>query len=542
MKDKEFNLLDEPWIRVIDKNCSIHEISLIEVFRQAHRYKDLCGELPTQDFAMMRLLLAVLHTVFSRYDGKGKAAPLDDAEHALGRWKELWQSGGFPAEAITEYLETQRERFYLFHPERPFYQCERAKIGTEYYAAKLNGNLSESSNKPRLFTNISGKAKEEMDFSEAARWLLYVNAYDDTSAKPSGESKKQGIKLPSAGAGWLGKLGIVFVRGDNLFETLMLNLIMVNEKEELFGKECPVWEREEVAQGERTKIQWPNNLSELYTLQSRRIYLKREGQRVTGYYLLGGDFFDKENAFIEPMTVWKNPDRKKINDYVPRRHDFSKQFWRECPAVLLNDKEDRQPGIISWMKYLEEEGMVENPCMDVRIVSVQYGDKDFFVTNVFSDSLQMHVSLMADMNFEWREMVLNSIEFCDNVSKKVWLLARDINLASGGSNSTKESKGTAAFFAENVKADYYNRMDRPFRKWLYEINPEMDNAEEEKVKWERECVHIARQLGNELMRQADTAAIFGRTKAGSDDRKSETYSAAGAMNWFLIGLNTIEKS
>lgn len=345
MKDKEFNLLDEPWIRVIDKNCSIHEISLIEVFGQAHRYKDLCGELPTQDFAMMRLLLAVLHAVFSRYDGKGKAAPLDDAEHALGRWKELWQSGGFPAEAITEYLETQRERFYLFHPERPFYQCERAKIGTEYYAAKLNGNLSESSNKPRLFTNISGKAKEEMDFSEAARWLLYVNAYDDTSAKPSGESKKQGIKLPSAGAGWLGKLGIVFVRGDNLFETLMLNLIMVNEREELFGKECPVWEREEVAQGERTKIQWPNNLSELYTLQSRRIYLKRKGQRVTGYYLLGGDFFDKENAFIEPMTVWKNPDRKKINDYVPRRHDFSKQFWRECPAVLLNDKEDRQPGI-----------------------------------------------------------------------------------------------------------------------------------------------------------------------------------------------------
>ncbi len=242
------------------------------------------------------------------------------------------------------------------------------------------------------------------------------------------------------------------------------------------------------------------------------------------------------------MTVWKNPDRKKMNDYVPRRHDFSKQFWRECPAAFLNDNEGRQPGIISWMKYLEEEGMVENPCVDVRIVCVQYGDKDFFVSNVFSDSLQMHVSLMADMNFEWREMVLNSIEFCDNVSKKVWLLAKDINLASGGSNSTKESKGTAAFFAESVKADYYNRMDRPFRKWLYEINPEMDNAEEEKVKWERECVHMARRLGNELMRQVDTAAIFGRTKAGSDDRKSETYSAASAMNWFLIGLNTIENS
>ena len=177
----------------------------------------------------------------------------------------------------------QRENFYLFHPERPFYQCEHAKAGTEYSAAKLNGNLSESNNKRRLFAELGGKAKEEMTFSEAARWLLYVNAYDDTSAKPSGESKERGIKLPSPGAGWLGKMGIVFVAGNNLFETLMLNLMMINEREELFGKEMPIWEREKIPDGERTKIPLPDNLSELYTLQSRRLYLKREGQKVTGY-------------------------------------------------------------------------------------------------------------------------------------------------------------------------------------------------------------------------------------------------------------------
>ena len=65
MNDKDFNLLDEPWIRVIDKDCGIHEVSLIGLFERAHVYRDLCGELPTQDFAVLRLLLAVLHTVFS---------------------------------------------------------------------------------------------------------------------------------------------------------------------------------------------------------------------------------------------------------------------------------------------------------------------------------------------------------------------------------------------------------------------------------------------------------------------------------------------
>ena len=54
MSDKEFNLLDERWIRVIDRNCKVVEVSLMEVFRDAHLYQDLCGELSTQDFAVMR--------------------------------------------------------------------------------------------------------------------------------------------------------------------------------------------------------------------------------------------------------------------------------------------------------------------------------------------------------------------------------------------------------------------------------------------------------------------------------------------------------
>lgn len=551
MNDREFNLLDEPWIRVIDKECSIHEVSLIDVFKHAHTYKDLCGELPTQDFAMLRLLLAVLHTVFSRYDVNGNGLPLDSPDDALDRWAELWKNKKFPAEVIEKYLESQRENFYLFHPERPFYQCGHAKAGTEYSASKLNGNLSESSNKIRLFSEISGPAKEGMSFSEAARWLLYVNAYDDTSAKPSRESKERGMKLPSTGVGWLGKLGIIFAAGDNLFETLMLNMVILTANGEVSEEETPIWERKEIPDGERTKIRCPENLSELYTLQSRRLYLKRKGQSVTGYFLLGGDFFDRENAFIEPMTVWKNPDSKKTNTYTPRRHDSSKQFWRECPAAILNDKENR-PGIISWIRQLENEKLIQNPCLYFRIVSVQYGDKDFFVTNVFSDSLQMYASLVSDMGVVWRAMVLDSIDFCDTVSKKVWSLAKDVNLASGGSSSTKESRGSSEIFAEKVKADFYNRIDGPFRRWLSTLNPEMgtesgtdmdreaDIVQEKRDGWRKECVGIARQLGDEIIRQTDAAAIFGRTKPGSEDKKSKTFSAAAAMNRFLIGLSTAE--
>ena len=60
----EFNLLDEPWIRVRTRDCRIKEVSLKDVFIHAHEYEDLAGETAAQDVAMLRLLLAVLHCTF----------------------------------------------------------------------------------------------------------------------------------------------------------------------------------------------------------------------------------------------------------------------------------------------------------------------------------------------------------------------------------------------------------------------------------------------------------------------------------------------
>ena len=64
MEEKEFNLLDEPWICVIDSQCNVKELSMLELFEHAHEYVDFSGETTAQDIAVLRLLLAILHTVF----------------------------------------------------------------------------------------------------------------------------------------------------------------------------------------------------------------------------------------------------------------------------------------------------------------------------------------------------------------------------------------------------------------------------------------------------------------------------------------------
>ena len=105
MKEIEFDLLTEPWIRVRLKDNTVQEVSLTEALVSAQDYVDLAGEMPTQDAAVLRLLLAVLFTVFSRVNVKGEPEHLEKRGQALRRWSELWQLGHFPAEPIRDYLE-----------------------------------------------------------------------------------------------------------------------------------------------------------------------------------------------------------------------------------------------------------------------------------------------------------------------------------------------------------------------------------------------------------------------------------------------------
>ena len=146
MKEIEFDLLTEPWIRVRLKDNTVQEVSLTEALVSAQDYVDLAGEMPTQDAAVLRLLLAVLFTVFSRVNVKGEPEPLEKRGQTLRRWSELWQLGHFPAEPIRDYLEQWKDRFWLFHPTHPFWQVPEARIGTEYGAAKLNGGSRYSWN------------------------------------------------------------------------------------------------------------------------------------------------------------------------------------------------------------------------------------------------------------------------------------------------------------------------------------------------------------------------------------------------------------
>lgn len=542
MKDIEFNLLDEKWILVRKSDCTVDELSLTDALLKSHEYVELAGELPTQNVSILRLMLAVLHTVFSRYSPQGEPSPLYDSDDAAERWKELWNAGRLPEKPIKEYLASVHDRFWLFHPERPFYQTEAAKIGTEYTASKLNGAVSESGNKIRLFCGCTGVQKSELSYSEAARWLLYVNNYDDTSSKPKGKN------LPSPGAGWLGKLGLITIRGNNLFETLVYNLILLNHKRnfsEVWGPECPAWEPDVPNTAERAEIPMPDNLSELYTLQSRRLWLNRDdNEKVIGYNLLGGDFFEKVDAFIEPMTVWSKVkgNERAGEKFQPRRHDSSVQMWREFSYAFETAAGSHIPGVVLWTKYIKQMLPESRKLISFSIASVQYGDKDFFVNDVFSDSLTFHTDLLTEIGEHWRAKITDEIKKCDESAAALRFLAKDIELAAGSAEDTVLKRAVV----ERAREQYYYEIDLPFRNWLERIDPnwEIVSEQEEQAlrEWHETAKRIALRIGQELVESAGTAAIVGRTieiEKKKGNKITVHYSAPDAYRYFKVKLNEI---
>lgn len=538
MKEIEFNLLEEPWIRVLRRDCTVQEVSLTQALLQAQEYKDLAGELPTQDVAVLRLLLAVLHAVFGRVDAQGNPVAITNTTTAVRQWKSLWQLGRLPERPIREYLDKWHDRFWLFHPQRPFWQVPEAAIGTEYSSAKLNGELSESGNKLRLFPSYAGIGKAELSYAQAARWLLYLNGFDDTSSKPKAKGR------PSPGAGWLGKLGLIQAVGKNLFETLLLNLTLLRDGESMWGAEKPCWELDAPRSAERTEISLPDNPAELLTLQSRRLLLHRENDVVMGYSLLGGDFFERTGAFCEQMTVWRPVQEKKNAPVVfaPKRHDPARQFWREFPTVFDEQPNaslpTHTPGIVRWVKLLQRPSqrcLNNKMLVGFRIAAVGYGDKDFFVTDTFSDMLSFHVSLLDELGRKWRTYITKEIGCLERLADVVGNLAKDLAMAAGSHADAPQS----------AKEQFYFQIDQPFRRWLLAIDPEWeeDETEESLDAWEGQARQIVRALGRQLVDAAGPAAFAGRSvKLEKKDKKAvqEIYCAAPkAYNRFLYEVNKI---
>ena len=504
-----FLLTDEKWIRVMRPDGEVDTCSLREVLLRAQEYRCLAGESPTQDFAMLRFLLAVLYAALFR-------EPFDNPDDALLAWLALWNEKHFPAE-VDAYLDRWKDRFWLFDDKRPFMQVPYGKDGLTMEnaaeltvlekpgkpslsgvqrASKLNGTIFESANKEKLFNAINGAEKDSLSLPEAARWLLHVIGFDDGGIKHYYKQHSEMNRADEAAkcsVSWLGSISPVYAEGDTLFETLMLNLVLLKDGDAspsgLWPRQVPSWEYEDLHLVEAMGTPPPDNPAELCSFLSRRILLIRKEDRVLGFVRYVGEAFSKEAAGTEQWTLWSVPKKQKngpAGQPVPRSGRLKAQMWRELNAMLsAAGREGYQPGVIRWVGLLSgltDSPLGNRPCRFHYVKALYEVAQSSNMTEILDDSVTFSNGLLTWVGRGWVATVTAELERCNHMAWQLGRLAQDILGAEGGQVRDNKGKMTplAQACSDSAQEQFFHEMDGAVRLWLQDIPVEGDSETNER--------------------------------------------------------------
>lgn len=525
-----FNLLDEPWIQVRLLDGEILEVSIIDAFRRAREVKEIVGEVPTQTFAMTRLLLAILYRA------------LEDEIDSQTDWRKLWQDG-IPLNQIEDYLEEYRARFDLLDAKAPFFQV--ADLHTAKNEFKTPDALvSDIPSNNRLFSMRAGVSLERLSFAEAARWLLNVQAFDFSGIKSGavGDPRLKGGKGYPIGVGWSGLLGGVLVEGSDLAETLLLNLVPTITSEADWSLDSAPWERPEHGPTEEKEGRGPTGPADLYTWQSRRVRLFFTDDAVVGCLISNGDKLTPQNMHDwESMTAWRrsDPQAKKLGlptVYMPKEHDPARAFWRGIAALLPKKGVSRSgssaaaylpPRVLEWLADIQElRWLPQDKAVSIRAIGVQYGTQSSSVAEIVDDRLDVSLALLSSNNRDLANRAEQAVVDADEAVFALKNLAGNLALAVGGT-----ADGPRARIEETA----YAALDRPYRTWLRELGPDSDpmaSYEQWKIIAKREVLILA----NELLNNAGPAAWKGRVLAVRAGREPELVNLGRAESLFNRAL------
>lgn len=542
MKNPEFNLLDEPWIPVRLLDGTIADVGLLELLRRTTDIADLACELPTQSIAIQRLVLAVAYRV---------ATPRDTRD-----WVRQWEDGA-PTEQMIEYLERWRDRFYLFGGRFPFMQVADLRTAKDSVSG-LEKLIADVPNGEQFFTTRHGRALACIPPSEAARWLVHAQAYDPSGIRSGavGDSQVKGGKGYPIGPSWCGHLGLVWLKGKDLDETLVLNLIPADAAG-LRGVESSTewgacsWEAaepENAVRGDYSLLDpsgTPRDVSipRLLTWHSRRIRLVGDSSGVTGVVLAQGDkLAPQEMRLYEPQSLWRysTPQSKKFKTdvYMPRKFEAGRALWRNLPGTLPTvttvqgvDKQPKQeflPSATLSFHYQLDNALIEATypkVMRIQAVGVTYGPQEATFDDIYSDELTLSVAVMRVEREDLSAEIDRQVRLTEEVARDVGTLAANLARAAGESG---DGAGDGA--RDRAKELFFSAVDTDFRTWLSQVDGH-ESARDAGRRWERALRQHATDIQAELVRGASSSAIIGR------DTGRGYMNVGIAENYFRAALN-----
>ena len=334
MTHYSFNLMDKEWIPCIMRDGSSCELGILETLLKADDIKEIFDPSPLVTAALHRLLLAILHCNF------GPAS--------IEEWKTMWETGHFDRSILQEYFDKWYSRFDLFDKEHPFYQI--AEFGKRKWKwVEVNDLLPEMTrgHNPTLFDHTLDDSCAPLDVATAARNLIALQSFKLGGLSGLGPNF---VDAPSA-------RNILFlVQGENLSQTLMLNLVKYNEDEPIpsSDEDRPVWE-----QDHPLNSPLPKGYLDYLTWQTLllRLVPDSSGLRIVGCEMALGRNLKSHGNLFDPAVAY----RKDVKAaWFGLRFRENRVLWRDSTSLLrVASEENRPPQITQWLSLLVKRKVVE---------------------------------------------------------------------------------------------------------------------------------------------------------------------------------------
>ena len=339
MMRPSFNVSQKPCVPV---NCdeALEEVSLRDALVHAHDLSSIEHPMPTVEFGLYRLLIALVGDIFFVEPGE----PLNTSR--LGK---LLQQGHFNKARVDDYFSVYADRFDLFDEEHPFLQVGGMQ-DKEKSVAGLLPPLPSGTN-----VNHFHHANED-DFAvspEAALGLLATIAPFMTAGGP-------GLSPSINGAPPIYAL----IRGTSLFETLCLNLCAV-PLALAQANDVPIWRSKRRLGGEPPSSGYLESLSWM----PRRIQLTPS---IGGYCTLTGrtsDLLIRTMQFLSGNSTrfdWRDPNAAyRLNEKGATilRMREERELWRDtAPLALLTEKSKtaQRPRVVDQFAELKQTNVLSN--------------------------------------------------------------------------------------------------------------------------------------------------------------------------------------
>jgi CRISPR system Cascade subunit CasA len=489
--NKGFNLLDEAWIPVRMADGELHHVGLLRLFQQVQEINALAETSPPNLVALYRVLLAITHRALTI---------------AHGTWKDRdradWYREGLPQQALRDYLEHWRDRFWLFHPEQPFMQvaalatAEEIKKKTPWTKISL---ANASGNEPVIFDHSFDGAPTAIKPSEAISTLLGLLQFT-----PGGLVK---VIRGSDNAGPLVDTAAVLPLGATLNETLCLALHPASLASQ---DDLPSWERPAASLKDlRAAPSLATGNNDRYTRLSRAVLLEAERDNSIRWvrFAVGIALKNDDNA-PDPMASY----RIGKNGLVRLGFRGGRVFWRDLPTLLpdAEGKASKAASVLEWTANLQ--GYLGGSGGHGNLLVAGIASRDFKCLRWRSERIVLPSEYLSSAGLTAHLRI--ELNRAEAVYAKLGEIAVRMIAETMSTNAPSKkalSRARALFIDEPVAIAFFASAERALPRLLHEI---ADGAgDEAHLHWSESLLQAARDTWDLVRRNLGQSPLALRAEA-----------------------------